>query len=121
MTRSAPASSSAAASAWRADAAGCLQQRGYGGLRDDADELGADTPGARAVEVDEVDAVCAGVGEASRECDRLARALDDVVVVALVQTHGALAEHVHRRDHLDRLCEPHRELGVWNHGAMLTC
>ena len=48
----------------------------------------------------------ARLGEAPRERDRLARPLDDVVVVALVQPHRALAEHVHGGDHLDRLREP---------------
>ena len=70
---------------------------------------------ARAVEVDEVDAVCAGVGEPARERGRLAGPLDDLVVVALVQAHGALAEHVHGRNHLDRLCEPRSS--ELDHGA----
>ena len=67
------------------------------------DELGPDAPGARAVEVDEVDPPRARRREAPRERDRVAGALDDVVVVALVEPHGALAEHVHGGDHLDRL------------------
>ena len=100
----------------RADPAGGLEPRGRGGLGDGAHELRADAAGARAVQVDEVDAARARVGEAPRELDRLARALDDLVVVALVQPHGALAEHVDGGDHLDRLREPFGE-----HGAMLTC
>ena len=39
---------------------------------------------------------------APRERDRVAGALDDVVVVAPVEAHGALAEHVDGGDHLDR-------------------
>ena len=56
-------------------------------------------------------------GEAPRELDRLAGALDDVVVVALVEADGALAEHVDGRDHLDRPASSHSD----QHGAMLTC
>ena len=67
---------------------------------------GPDAPRARAVEVDEVDPPRARLREAPRERDGLARALDHFVVVALVQPDGALAEHVHGRDHLDRLREP---------------
>jgi hypothetical protein len=33
-----------------------------------------------------------------------------------VQPHSALAEHVHGRDHLDRLSEP-----LGKHAPMLTC
>ena len=45
-------------------------------------------------------------GEAPRERDRVAGALDDLVVVAPVEAHGALAEHVDGRYHLDRSVEP---------------
>ena len=53
-----------------------------------------------------MDAARARRGAAPRERDRLAGALDDLVVVTLVEAHGALAEHVDGGDHLDRLLEP---------------
>ena len=75
-------------------------------------ELGADAAAAGAVEVDEVDPACAGRGEARRERDRVARALDDVVVDSAVQPHGVVAEHVDGRDDLDRSGEPRAQLDV---------
>ena len=80
--------------------------RGRGGVGDGADELGPDAARARAVEVDEVDARARRPRRSARERDRLARPLDDLVVVSLVEPHRALAEHVHGGDHLDRVREP---------------
>ena len=80
---------------------------GAGAMRrgDGRDELGANAPGARAVEVDEVDRAARPPRRSARERDGLARPLDDLVVGALVQPDGAAAEHVDGRDHLDRLCD----------------
>ena len=52
-----------------------------------------DTPGSRRREPD-------------GKLDRVARGLDDVVVVATMKAHGALAEHVYGRYHFDRGFEP---------------
>ena len=56
---------------------------------------------AGAVEVDEVHTARAGFHPAAGERDRVGRALDDVCVVAPVEAHGFLAEHVDGWDHLD--------------------
>ena len=100
----------------RADPAGGLQRGRGDRLGDEPDELRADAPGARAVEVDEVDARRARRREAPGQLDGVAGALDDLVVVPLMQADGALAEHVDGRDHLDRRVEP-----PCQHAAMLTC
>ena len=77
-------------------------------LGDRRDELGPRPARARAVEVDEVDPSRARRRPSARaSADGLAGALDDVVVVALVQPDGLLAEDVDGRDHLDPLLEPH--------------
>ena len=44
--------------------------------------------------------------EPSRELDRVAGPLDDLVVVSPVQPDGAGAEHVDGRDDLDRSVKP---------------
>ena len=45
-------------------------------------------------------------GESAREVDRITGPLDHLVVVAAAQPDRAGAEHVDRRDHVDRSCEP---------------
>ena len=68
---------------------------------------GRGTAGARAVEIDEMDRARApACREAHGELDRVAGRLDDLVVVAPVEAHGALAEHVDGGYHLDRGLEP---------------
>jgi hypothetical protein len=42
-----------------------------------------------------------------REVDGILGALDDLVVVALAQPDGGVAEHVHGGDDVDRQVEPH--------------
>ena len=54
--------------------------------------------------------------ERGGELHRVARPLDHLVVVSPVKAHGALAEHVDGRDHLDGRAEPLRQ-----HATMLTC
>ena len=82
------------------------------------DELGPDAARARAVEVDEVDARARPPRRSARaSATGLAGALDDLVVVALVEPDGLLAEDVDGRDHLDRLLEPHRSM---HHVNVLT-
>ena len=102
MTRSAPAASSARASSSERIPPEAWSRRAPQPPRPRRTSSGRDAAGAGAVQVDEVDAARAGGREAARELDRVAGPLDDVVVVSLVQAHGALAEHVDGRDHLDR-------------------
>ncbi len=93
----------------RADPAGGLQARGGRGAGDPAYELGPRTAAASAVEVDEVDPTRPLRRESPRERNRVARALDDLVVVTLVEAHRALAEDIHGRYHFDRGREPARQ------------
>jgi hypothetical protein len=46
--------------------------------------------------------------EPTGERDGISGAVDDLVVVALVEAHGALGEDVHGWYHLDRCLEPFR-------------
>ena len=48
----------------------------------------------------------AGGHPSPRERKRITGALDDLVVVALVQANGAVAEHVDGRYHFDSRSEP---------------
>ena len=53
-----------------------------------------------------MDAQGARLGERPGQRDRVAGPLDHLVVRSLVQPHGALAEDVHRGDHLDLEVKP---------------
>ena len=85
----------------RADPARRLQRHRRDRRRHLADELGTHTSRAGTVEVDEMHAARAGVDPAARERHRVGGPLDDGVVVAAMQAHGLLAEHVDGRNHLD--------------------
>jgi hypothetical protein len=50
------------------------------------------------------------------ELDRIARPFDHLVVGSLVQAHCSFAQHVDRRDDLDRPLKP-----LLQHDLMLTC
>ncbi len=68
---------------------------------DRGDELGAHPARPRAVEVDQVDPPGAGGDPAAGERHGIVGALHDRVVVAAVQPHGFVAEHVDGGNHLD--------------------
>src|SRR5262249_40995244 len=83
------------------DPAGGLEMSGGDRVGDRAHELRPDTAGAGAVEVDEVDTASAELREAAGEGDRVPCPLDHVLVGALMEPDGALAEHVDSPAHAD--------------------
>ena len=92
----------------RADAARGLEAGGRDHRGDPAHEVGARAAAAGAVEVDQVDPRGACRSELGRERNRVARLVDDTVVVSPVKADGAFAEDVHGGYHLDRGSEPIR-------------
>ena len=80
----------------RADAARGLYSRRRRDERRAADEVGADPAVARAVEVDEVDQVRAGVAVGLDECEWVG-AVRDLLVVASPKPHGIGSQEIDRR------------------------
>jgi TrpR-related protein YerC/YecD len=84
----------------RADAAGCLQPGGGGGLRETADDIGPDPASAGAVQVDEVNQSCPGDCESPYHLIR-SRPRRHAREVALLEPNGFLAEQIDRGKNLE--------------------
>ena len=89
----------------RADPTGRLH--GHAERRDLPNQLRAEGTAAGAVEVNEVEPPRARLDPARGERDRIASALDHVLVATPLEPHGAVTEDVDGGDHLDREVEPH--------------